>query len=422
MSCNLNLQRNTKVFLSTIDLLAAGAAASDMTPSNTWQIEVLAGYAMSQATSVEDITALESGSTPDRSTTRFQTSINPVDWSFQVYIRPTGLETTTEDASNTSAVIANSRPVADWYLWQALFSNAALASSVSSRSAWQEGGRFETAVRTASANVSAHSPNFGSAQENYLYMKLDNVIYQVGAASVNEASVDAPIDGIASTTWTGFGTTLKELTGTDRNNAVSVFGGTDNSGTTVTANSNHLACETTQAYHPWDTYNVAGTAATASFIKNRLSTINMYHQTEAGSTTNYTFPVTALSWTWNNNITYLTPEELNSLNSPIGNFAGSRLISGSVTAYLRHGTDQSAALLKNILEDTRVSHSAYANANISVGGATAPYMAFYMPATQFSLPVHNIEDVITVTADFQAQEPSDSCGQGGEVQVFVKKS
>ena len=73
--------------------------------------------------------------------------------------------------------------------------------------------------------------------ENHLYFKLDNVIYQVSNATVNQATVDAGIEEIATTTWAGFGTTLKELTGTPRNNAISVFGGVLNNGTTVTANS-----------------------------------------------------------------------------------------------------------------------------------------------------------------------------------------
>ena len=81
--------------------------------------------------------------------------------------------------------------------------------------------------------------NFSTASENHLYFKLDNVIYQVSNATVNQATVDAGIEEIATTTWSGFGTTLKELTGTPRNNAISVFGGILNNGTTVTANSNN---------------------------------------------------------------------------------------------------------------------------------------------------------------------------------------
>ena len=64
-----------------------------MTPQNTWKLEVLAGFAMTSSAATQDITSLESGTTPDRSQQRFNTAINPVDWNFQVYLRPTGVQT-----------------------------------------------------------------------------------------------------------------------------------------------------------------------------------------------------------------------------------------------------------------------------------------------------------------------------------------
>ena len=420
MSCDLQLQRNTKVFFSTVNI-NGGAAVGDMTPANTWKIEVLAGYAVSQATATQDISALESGTTPDRSSTRFNTALNPVDWSFQVYMRPTGVEDT--DANNHGGVTScNSKPLADWFLWQALMSNAAPALVAAENSAWEDGGIFRSVERSTAANVAAHNSNFGSAQENHLYFVMDNTVYQVTSAAVNQAEVSAAIDAIASVTWTGFGSTITELTGDKRNNAVAVFGAYLNNGYQATGNSNYAALSAAAAYHPWATWNVGGTAATASFIKNRLSTISISHTPEGSSAVTYTFPVTTLSWTWNNNVTYLTPEELNALNQPIGNFAGARTISGSLTAYLRQGASESATLFRNILADTRVSHSSAANANLVVGGATAPFVSFYMPAVQYSLPTHNIEDIISLTTEFQAQEPSTSCGQGGEVTIIAKKS
>lgn len=419
MSCNLQLQRNTKVFLSTVDL-NSGASAVSMLPTNTWQIEVLAGYAVSQAAATQDITAFESGSNPDRSSTRFNTSIEPVDWNFQVYIRPTGIEDT--DVNNFAGVISNnSKPVADWFLWQMLLSNASPAIGSSEHSAWQDGGIFDTTERSESANVAAHSPNFGSAQEHHLYFVMDNIVYQVSSASVNQADVDGAIDQIATTTWTGFGNQLFELIGSPRDNAIAVFGGTLNNGFSVTGNSNAAALNVTHAYHPWETWNVAGTLSSAEFIINRLSTVDLNHNPGSGNV-NYIFPLTNLTWTMTNNITFLTPEQLNSLNAPIGNFTGARLISGSLTAYLRHGTGQSAQLLRNIVTDPRVSHSEFANANIFIGGTTAPYLGFYMPAVQFSFPTHNIEDIITITGEYQAQEPDASCGLGGEVTIFAKKT
>ena len=65
--------------------------------------------------------------------------------------------------------------------------------------------------------------------------------------------------------------------------------------------------------------NVAGSVTTNSFIKNRLSSIEFHHKaTASASDEKFTFPVTALSFDYNNNISYLTPEELSALNSPLG--------------------------------------------------------------------------------------------------------
>ena len=83
----INLQRNTEVFWSTIDLNGGGVSAS-MTPDNTWRVEVLAGYAFNQSATNQDINTLESGNTPDRATQRFNTSVNPVEWSMSTYSRP----------------------------------------------------------------------------------------------------------------------------------------------------------------------------------------------------------------------------------------------------------------------------------------------------------------------------------------------
>ncbi len=417
MSAQLNLQRNTKVFMSTVDI-ASGAAVTALTPANTWQVEILAGYAVSQAAATQDITSLESGLTPDRSQQRFNTALNPVDWNFQAYLKPTGLEKTA--GGSDKAAEGNSMPCADWFMWQALMSNTAFASGSELQSTWQTDGKFALGERAAGSNVFQHSSNFATAVEYHLYFKMDNVFYQVSNATVNQGSIDAAIDGIATTTWTGFGTNLIELRDTKRNNAVSVFGGTLNAGTDVTANSNQYAMTAEASYHPWNSYNVSGTISSASFIKNRLSTIDVKHAESATAAgVDFTFPVTALSFDYNNNITYLTPEELASLNSPIGQFAGARAISGSLSAYLRGGSDNSAQFLKQIVEDGRTSSSVTSNANLKIGGATAPFFAINMPRVQFEIPVHAIEDVIGVSVNFLAQETTK--GTGDEVTLIVEK-
>ena len=65
------------------------------------------------------------------------------------------------------------------------------------------------------------------------------------------------------------------------------------------------------SHHPYATMNVEGSTYTVDFIKNRLSAISISHQGSAAEGANiYSFPVTGLSFSYSNDVTYLTPEEL----------------------------------------------------------------------------------------------------------------
>lgn len=435
MATQINLQRNSEVFYSTVDL-HGGAAATSMTAANTWKVEIIAGFAFSQASATQDITTLESGTTPDRSTQRFNTAVNPVEWNFQTYLRPTGIQSITRGAAGQYT--GNSKPLCDWFLWQALVSNLSPASGTTQeQSVWEAGGVLRTVNHTKSGNAHASRSNFPTATQNQLYFKLDNVFYQVKNATVNEAAVDAAIDGIAMTTWSGMGMKLVQLTpdvsspaAHARDRAVLVFGGILANGTTVSGNSQanvgHNKVATTASalgknvmvYASWKNHFVNGTQTEASFIKNRLSGIDMQYETNT-----YSFPVTAMSFNYNNAITYLTPEELATLNVPVGQFTGSKAITGSVSAYLRAGStsdkNASARWLAGVIADSRTSIASGSTANLIIGGNTAPYVSFDMPAVQFNFPTDVIEDVIGVTGEFLAQEKVK--GTGDELVIKVQK-
>ncbi len=423
MATALNLQRNSEVYMSTVDLAAGGSSAS-MTPRNTWRVEVLAGYAASQSSATQDITSLESGLNPDRSTQRFNTAINPVEWSFQTYLRPTGVRNTSGGTGVDPT--GNSQPLADWFLWQSLLSNTAWATgtgaSSSLRSAWQADGKFPLIERTAASNVAGHTSNYASANEYHLYMKMDNVVYQVKNASVNEASIDAAIDGIATTSWSGFGTNFIELTNSARNHFISVSGGVLNSGSTISGNSSVDANTAASTYHAWGRYNVAGTTTTAAFIKNRLSSITVDHTPSGSPEDVYNLAVTGLGFTYSNALTFLTPEELASLNTPIGQFTGAKTITGNFTAYLRTGDDDTAQFLRNIVNDTRTQIAQVSSANLRIGGTTAPFVAIDMPAVQFNFPTHSVEDIIGISVEFLAQEPTATKGTGSEMTMVVSST
>ena len=425
---SLNLQRNSEVFYSTVDIIN-GAAVTSITNENTWKLEVLAGFAVTSSAATQDITSLESGITPDRSQQRFNTAINPVDWNFQVYLRPTGITSggTAPASGGGTNQTGNVMPVADWFMWQALVSNTSPSSGTTYQSTWKSPGRLLTTNNAQSSGSHSTRSNFSTATQNHMYFKLDNVIYQVSNATVNQATVDAGIEEIATVTWAGFGTTMKELTGVFRDNAISCFGGTNNLGTVKTAKSNvtELIANTGPSYMPFNQMNVNGTVGTNSFIKNRLSQIEFHHKASAtASDEKFTFPVTALSFDYNNNITYLTPEEMSALNEPIGQFTGTRAVTGSATMYLRTGDLESAGFLRNISEDSRTSSAQTSNANLIVGGTTSgdPYVAFQLDACQFEFPSVATEDVVSMSVNFVGQETTANKGGGGEVTIFASKS
>ena len=68
--------------------------------------------------------------------------------------------------------------------------------------------------------------------------------------------------------------------------------------------------------------------------------------------------------------------------------------------YLRTGDLESAGFLRNISEDSRTSSAQTSNANLIIGGATAPYVAFQLDACQFEFPQLATEDVISMTVNF----------------------
>ena len=437
---SVNLQRNSKVFLSSVDLTTSAATA--MTPINTIQIEVLAGMAVSQATSTQDITTLESGENPDRSQQRFKTALNPVDWSFETYIRPTGVTTgAVQNTKTTSGSLAHGYilPLCDSYLWQLLTSNTAPGTGANVadanvHSVWRTNGVLETSNVAAGVGMDSSRTNFGRSSETNLYFVLDDVIYHVNKAIVNQATVDGTLDDIGKVTWSGFGSTMTELTDTPngpavnntRAKAISVFGGTPTGGgTRVAANATSNAYLSAH-FQEWGTANVSNgtdyTPIVSGFVTNRLTTMTInYTPTDGGTKELYTFPITGCSVEYNNGVTYLTPEELGALNSPIGSFAGSRQVSGSITMYLKAADtgdgNQSADFLRDLQSDTRTASSGTTDMTLTLGGATYNRLEMTFPAPEFAFPETSVEDVISMTATFVGQEPTATKGSGGEIRL-----
>lgn len=120
-----------------------------------------------------------------------------------------------------------------------------------------------------------------------------------------------------------------------------------------------------------------------------------------GTPVAYTVPITGGSLTIENNVSYLTPEELGVVNLPLPGFAGSRTISGTLTAYLNTGTSNTGGLLADMLANLNtVTHDFEVQVNI--GGTSTPRVELKMPSCHLSVPSVNVEDVISTEISFTA--------------------
>lgn len=118
--------------------------------------------------------------------------------------------------------------------------------------------------------------------------------------------------------------------------------------------------------------------------------------------TNYDLTLTGGSITVSNNMTFVTPETLGVVNQPLAHVTGTRSITGSFTCYLNSMNNGSADLLETLVEATDTVTNV-TNLNFKVGGASAtPRIEFSMPTAHMEIPVHSIEDVISVEANFHA--------------------
>lgn len=346
---SLNLLRESKVYASTVKTGFSGAAASP----NTWELNVLDGFSFTQGTNSNEITLNEAGTAPSRGKRAFNTALNPVDWSFTTYVRPFQRNDGTDDLNTAGERI----------LWAALWGDGVADAAEGDNTA---------SPKVVSMAVDTTSSNLAEPMKIQLYFTLESNKYHIEDAVVNSAEVDFSIDGIAQITWSGFGKVINDVT----------------SGTVPTATS------------------ALALPSTADFIRNKLSTV-VFKTAGVASPTTYSLAMTSGSISIENNITYLTPEEIGKLNHPIGAFLGTRNISGSISCYLNSGTTNSAGLYKSLVEGTSTENMY--SIDMHMGGEfdastnKVPSVKFAMPTVQLEIPSMDVQDVIATTINFSAQ-------------------
>jgi hypothetical protein len=460
------LVRNSRVFLTTNVDPATGVIPSSgptISNTNTFEIQVLDGFSFSQASQQTTIQVSEGGNTPVRGQRSFNTSLDPVEYSFSTYVRPrlngaivdaeekvlwnalmhsqpidaTGLAITasaltrattltnvatltcsaanfttagisvgdsitikgatgtTAKEWNSVAVITTLAPNATAttavtlaYLVapNAAATTAATVASLSIRKgAWTE--HIAAGTDTAYSLLHTGGSNKNQLQKFGLYFLVDDALYAVDNCALDQVSLDFNLEGIATLSWTGNGTALRQLNASGNTAAVSganpaVFSGTGNA-----------------------TGNAAAKTTTANYITNKLSTMTLISGIQGGGGTTYTVPITGGNLTYANNISYVVPANLGVVNTAIGYFTGSRSISGTVTAYLKTGSNNpTATLLNDILAGTTTTSETKFRLQLELGGISNPIrVEFDIKGCVLQVPAIETADVVAVNINFTAQ-------------------
>ena len=368
MADTFYFSRDTKVYL-----------IQNQTTSGTvrWDIPVLDGFSFSQATNTSEITLNEmqehSTNKSRRSRQMFTDSYAPAEWSFSTYMRPfqsTNGATGGWEASGSD----NQHHCVEEPLWANFVAANSLEPSVTTTEAlWADGVTASTS-NTIFDFTGSEKAELGTFD---LYFEMGGAgsgtktVYKLEGAVVNSASIDFDIDGIATINWSGFAKIISEVeSGTVPSGTVSI---TEGSAATDTGN----------------------------FIRNRLTTLQAENADSANFSASYSLTLTGGNITFENNITFLTPETLGVVNQPIGHVTGTRSVSGNFTCYLNAETDSSADLFEDIIEATDDIVNAF-DLTFNIGGASTPKVTIEMPNCHLEVPSHSIDDIISIETNFHA--------------------
>lgn len=460
-SGTITVDSSQSTFSSTT---VTGTDPRALSKTNCWEIPLQADFSFSQTNETQDITVNEAGASPTRGSARFNTALNPVEWSFSSYMRPYIAGAAFNSVTHRSAI--------ERIMWHGLVSsnNVNLSS----------GGNAEARGNASTFHADFTSSNVHRFTQLYFYIKADNQWYKISPVQINQAEVDLAIDQLASVTWSGFGNNMARIPAPNfstlsSNTAVTVTSadiGTDvftlsaapatplyvgqpvvvsgtNSGALLAGYSNpttyYVASVITPTtftlkttYYGSTNLDVTGTTGStgltftlqenrmreysspvvvsgstvsttmnlADYIVQKYSTLTV---TENGALT-YTIPITGGNLSINNNITYLTPETLGVVNTPIGSFTGSREISGSLTCYLKTGGANDAGdLLQRLLTSTTSSVNSY-TLTFNAGGSTAPKVTFTINNAMLSIPTVDVQDVLSLNIDYKVMGYTGSAG------------
>jgi len=388
-------------FSRDVKVYAHVPTSSAGTKAMFYELPVLDGFSFSQATNASEITlnqAQSTGGVSVRGRQMFNDSYAPAEWSFSTYMAPfTSAGGTLGTAGKASATDGKHCEVSE-ALWAMFFDqtvDAALTSDTSNLSISPSNsnkatiGVFDIWFVFGGAKVAESS---GIPASNYA--DGDQKIYRIKDCSVNEASIDFDLDGIATVNWSGMGKIVTEE---------AALGG--QSGTTTIDGTNYTMSTS---------LITEGVENTTGFIRNRLSDLTISGEA-SGSSVTYALTLTGGNITMSNNLTYLTPETLGTVNQPLGHVTGTRTIGGNITCYLDNDTNASAELFEDLIEATTDIQNVFSLA-FDIGASGTPHLLLTMATCHLEVPTHSIDDVISLETNFHAL-PS-TIGGTNEITLF----
>ena len=396
-----HFSRDTKVFMKF-------HASADGTDDALYEIPVLDGYSFSQATNSSEITlneAADSSGNSKRGRAMFNDSFAPAEWSFSTYMRPTTSAAADTWASNGHAGSSKKFAV-EGPLWGAMsattYNLAAGGTGAPTAASWEPNVfNFQNSNKVALGVFDLYFV-LGAAKDTATGVYTTGTegvsIYKISNCSVGSASIDFDIEGLAQVAWSGQGKKIKEVTQLSTG-----AGATSPAVTGEEFSTKGLVNE--------------GIASTSNYIRQKLTSLAIAFdlsdstgapsgvasdgETQLGADKTYNIVLTGGNITIENNLTYLTPETLGSVNQPLGHVMGTRSVSGNFTCYLNNVADGSMDLLEDLHEASTVITNSF-DMTFSIGGASAPKVAVAVPNCHLELPTHSIEDVIGVDVNFHA--------------------
>ena len=278
---------------------------------------------------------------------------------------------------------------------------------------------------TTESRFSFHASNSSTFEPANLYFVIgdsDRKVMKLKDITVNEATLDFDIDGIATINWSGNSNDVIDFGASTYTAATAGSGKTIGDVLLDSSENFRLYVHTTaSAVTP---YINEAIDSTDNFIRNRLTQLTITTTANAGTTPevygtadpdkdgtqelelSYDLTLTGGSISISNNVSYITPEVLGTVNVPIGHVTGTRTVSGSFTCYLTSdsNSDQdSSAFYDDLRSITNVVTNSL-NLTFKVGGttSTAPRLEVNMPNCHIEIPTHSIEDVISLESNFNA--------------------